>query len=656
MAMKNSFRSYILDKLVKSFKEDSDDRLFMFIAKNDPWEDEDNPDSFSTSTDSVNNFYDVWNRMIAAKRIKGGDIYLMVDKNLWTSGTVYDEFTDDAGMSSKTYYVTTSEKNVYKCVHNNDGAKSISEPAGASTEVIETSDGYKWKFLFRIPASIHRYITDTEIPIFNLKIDTDQPDKYKDDRQLQYNAQLNAVNGSVENIKLTTVGGAYPASVIGVMSGANETRAQGGGASSITLSEFQSETDDYYNQYAIRIISGAGVGQIRTVSDYEGSTRTLTVSEAWTTQPDTTSYYEIMPGVATDGDGTGLVAIARVVDNATKLIRNIDVLDKGSGYTRATATIYTPNAAADAVLDPVISPYGGHGSDPIFELEPTKAMIITRLESVEGITSEFDQAFPGKNDYRQYGIVRNPIINTTYDGAGRVAGKEVDITVDVNIKSEDDDSFASDSYKSGDIVFGITSKTCGEVVNWGRDTDFTRGTARLRNVYGDFISNEKMINVTNLGSDVYSSASNKVAFFLFQEDPVLERSQNNYRLTTRLEVGPTGSGYGSKTFTDSSWAEDQIITGASGSTASLVAYTNTGVAGGTAELLLTSLVGASSAPEFGFTAGEILVGTTVDSIINRVEPPKFVKGSGDLLHLRNVTKIERHPEQEEELKIVINLS
>ena len=58
--------------------------------------------------------------------------------------------------------------------------------------------------------------------------------------------------------------------------------------------------DDYYNGMNITILDGTGVGQTRTISDYAGSTRTLTVDTAWTTTPDTTSEFYVTCPVPED--------------------------------------------------------------------------------------------------------------------------------------------------------------------------------------------------------------------------------------------------------------------------------------------------------------------------------------------------------------------
>lgn len=55
-----------------------------------------------------------------------------------------------------------------------------------------------------------------------------------------------------------------------------------------------SRVNDYYNGELVSIISGTGIGQIRTVSDYDGANRLLTLSAAWTTTPLSTSQYSFI--------------------------------------------------------------------------------------------------------------------------------------------------------------------------------------------------------------------------------------------------------------------------------------------------------------------------------------------------------------------------
>lgn len=70
--------------------------------------------------------------------------------------------------------------------------------------------------------------------------------------------------------------------------------AQAGAASTITLDASADPRDDYYNGARIYIVSGTGVGQLRVISDYVGSTKVATVSVAWGTQPTSSSIFSTL--------------------------------------------------------------------------------------------------------------------------------------------------------------------------------------------------------------------------------------------------------------------------------------------------------------------------------------------------------------------------
>lgn len=84
--------------------------------------------------------------------------------------------------------------------------------------------------------------------------------------------------------------------------------AQAGASSAITLDSGASATDDIYNNCAIVITGGTGVGQTRMISDYVGSTKVATVSSSWSVNPDATSTFEIFGQQVTSGNTFSLAA------------------------------------------------------------------------------------------------------------------------------------------------------------------------------------------------------------------------------------------------------------------------------------------------------------------------------------------------------------
>ncbi len=66
------------------------------------------------------------------------------------------------------------------------------------------------------------------------------------------------------------------------------------GNSTITLDTTADPRDDYYVGAKIYIVSGTGAGQIRTITDYVGSTQVATVDSVWTVNPTTSSVFSTL--------------------------------------------------------------------------------------------------------------------------------------------------------------------------------------------------------------------------------------------------------------------------------------------------------------------------------------------------------------------------
>ena len=64
-------------------------------------------------------------------------------------------------------------------------------------------------------------------------------------------------------------------------------------ASSIVLDASASAVNDHFKDLFVRITSGTGVGQIKQITAYNGTTKEATISGTWTTIPDSSSTYTI---------------------------------------------------------------------------------------------------------------------------------------------------------------------------------------------------------------------------------------------------------------------------------------------------------------------------------------------------------------------------
>jgi hypothetical protein len=100
--------------------------------------------------------------------------------------------------------------------------------------------------------------------------------------------------------------------------------------------------------------------------------------------------------VIVTGDGEGFVGTPVIVNNT---ISYISVTTPGAGYTYANVTI-TGNGS-NANVSAIISPFGGHGSDPVRELFADTLMFTST------INNEKNHGIDVTNDYRQYGIIKD---------------------------------------------------------------------------------------------------------------------------------------------------------------------------------------------------------------------------------------------------------
>lgn len=69
--------------------------------------------------------------------------------------------------------------------------------------------------------------------------------------------------------------------------------AQDGDATEITLDAGASATNEYYRDDLVEIVAGTGAGQKNYITAYNGTSKVATVKEAWFTNPDNTSVFEI---------------------------------------------------------------------------------------------------------------------------------------------------------------------------------------------------------------------------------------------------------------------------------------------------------------------------------------------------------------------------
>lgn len=183
-----------------------DNNLYLTIGRVDPW---DNPTpGDETPIDPVDNFtsqYDNLSRIVSAKRLDASSAKLAIKRYDWdiTGSTVYSQFDPDVESYNyaNPFYVVSDNK-VYKCLNNNNGAVSTTQPTGTNVDPFVTAgDGYVWKFMCEVDASdALKFLTPNYIPV-ELKL--------SDDGSAQWDVQQNAKKTSISTIVIDNGGTGY---------------------------------------------------------------------------------------------------------------------------------------------------------------------------------------------------------------------------------------------------------------------------------------------------------------------------------------------------------------------------------------------------------------------------------------------------------------
>ena len=175
------FRIHNSEQFQEAFSEASPNTMYLGIGRPQPFatstrgdartNNEGTDTSPVTPSDNLNAQHFPFDDMLAAKKIASSDVSFAIPRRNWTTGIVYDYYRHDYGeyitggttaqtsnstastLFDATFYVLTTDRNVYKCLDNNSNAASTVEPTGTSTAILATADGYKWKYMYTLSAS-----------------------------------------------------------------------------------------------------------------------------------------------------------------------------------------------------------------------------------------------------------------------------------------------------------------------------------------------------------------------------------------------------------------------------------------------------------------------------------------------------------------------
>ena len=578
----NNLRLFNAEKFIQTFSNSN--IYYLFVGVPNPYTDDNNPPELFD--DQQDTFIDPYNYMAYGKRITSSDVIRMVRRVDWASNTLYSKYTqDDDNLSTKDFFVVSPEGgsyHVFKCLDNNGGLASNDQPLLSETSAeddiyITPNDNYQWKYMYSInSAQYTKFTTNTHIPYYE-----------------NVNVSSNAISGSIDNIELTFAGVGYVSYANGYF---QDVLVDGEPTEFLIDSTTSSSNSNFYNGCAIKVTQGTGIGQQRKIVDYvvDGTSRKVIVEDPFEVNPTTSSYYEITPIVNITGDGSGAVARA-IVNSSSNTIQRIEIVERGLGYSRATATVFgntglTPLANLDSVTATarvIISPRGGHGSNGAAELFSRYVGVSVKVDSTLSGGKVIDE-----NDFRQIGILKDPLF----------------ANVQINITE------ASGIFEAGQLITQDTSNAYG-IVSFANST-----VVRLTNAYGIFqTGNNSTYILTSNASSACSASVTTVTF-----------PNTYFDQTTTL----TGAIQTAQVFD-----EDEFAT--QGNANGQVYYSNSTV------LKLYNTRGI-------FTTS-LATGDDSEASINAlsVTTPDIIKSSGDVLYIENFAPISRTSGQTETFKLII---
>lgn len=361
-------------------------------------------------------------RVIFGNRITELEVKYLFNLNNYESNTVYDSFDDEEDIRDLNFYVTVLGGNageasyeVYVCIRNNNGGISTETPTNVSLDdnnEATLADGYTWKYLFDVPAAEYLdYSVGNLLPYFA-------------NNEIIANAKEEVSDIVIENAKF----GEFADYIIGT---ANTTANNIDSVSILSVVVDNASANTYRVSINTSVSAKNSIGAYSNMYLYIPNPGTgNTIYEVLNSQVPTGVQDENILYVFVRDDNVDLTSIG-LPSKACNIVPKIDIsqstgnnaivfgeLDvngtlkkvffrnKGSEYKYAEATIALPPVLANddttTVLRAVVSPPGGHGSNPIRELYMSKIGIFTNFFS-DTLTN-----IPDSNTYTRVGLVKNP--------------------------------------------------------------------------------------------------------------------------------------------------------------------------------------------------------------------------------------------------------
>jgi hypothetical protein len=237
----NKFRINNAEQFVESFSESAATTYYLFIGRAHSWAtdadvqgnsiNEGTDASPPTPNDDVTSEFYNYDDMIGAKLISSSDVSHVIPRRNWTTGTTYDMYEHNISSSNaansgatnlfdSTFFVMNSSNAVYKVIENDGATASTVEPTSTSNSIFETSDGYRWKYMYSLTSSEALNFMSTDF----IHVSTDST------------VSAAAVDGALDTILVVSGGSSFNTSSGSTISGIPIRGDGSSGVASVTIS------------------------------------------------------------------------------------------------------------------------------------------------------------------------------------------------------------------------------------------------------------------------------------------------------------------------------------------------------------------------------------------------------------------------------------
>ena len=531
-------------KFLNSFETDLDSiPLYIFYGKSTRWDSPNAPtDSPTQPSNSFSDDISIRQNMLALKKVLKQDTRVAFVQHTWSSGKVFDQYdvNKDHSLAANREIYSFQDSNilanygaVYKCLDNNNGSGSTERPYfNPQTAPVTLDDGYKWKYMFTIPAAELSKFQTNQAPNDNF-LPIVEDTTYKGDA------------GTIDRIDITTGGTGYTPyntiplvdnntpigiyvkgdgleidtsrikilsvttnNAIDTFSTEQENLVQGGGYSrnatygnwvpvrfedfGLSDSEISALIDPNRKEaYGLAKINAQGtIDSPRDVIVIDGGSGYTANSEVKIVQSSTIAY-----GTVTDG-----------------VISSIKITNAGKNHRSATVIpVHAHSSGTDFKGVAQISPINGHGSDAKKELNANAIFINNRVTATPN-TAELAAGlqtldFSRTNDFRQVGLIQGPRgISTVEDSPAPFINDET-ANAKYSLTVNEIDTSVADNVVADTLIVGNQSGATGRVVDV-----FTSGGNKVirynKTGVSDFRVSENILATGLSGNHRISSVTN----------------------------------------------------------------------------------------------------------------------------------------------------